>query len=166
MMVLKNLSNQDWIKYQFENNLNNTLRNVLLHISFIEGFLIDKSEEIKKFGDYEKEKCERCNPKFRTIFKAISILENEKLLDCVYMYKSLFWIRNDLIHGIARKKTAFSQNDIDGKRDNAHKILIKIYKNSSFLSHLFEERNFKFKPSDYASINQEYSYQDYKSSDT
>lgn len=139
------LSHVDWVNYQLKCNLNNSLRNVLLHTSFIEAILIDKSEDIKGFPFTDKEKCNVCNNRYRTIRGALKVLEKEKVIsnnekmDC---FDKLFDTRNRLIHSVARKGKELDQNQIEKLRNDMYEKIMQIYRSSPVILGIFRERGY------------------------
>jgi len=138
------LSHIDWVNYQLKCNLaRRSLRNVLLHTSFIEAVLIDKSQDIIKLGEADREK----GKKYRDIKIAIKILEDEELISYQgksstreSIFRDLFISRNDLIHGIV-KLPGLDQGQIEKLRNEAHEKILQIY-SSAFILKIFAEREY------------------------
>ncbi|TSC67980.1 MAG: hypothetical protein G01um101466_588 [Parcubacteria group bacterium Gr01-1014_66] len=124
------LTNQEWVKYQLDCNLDREIRDVLLHASFIEGVIIAESEKYHTFP-YQDEK-----GKFRSFWKALNLLKG-KMNDEFNPINEMRELRNELIHGIA--KNGFDQKTIERKRDSLYCLILKVY-NGNFMNNKFKER--------------------------
>lgn len=141
-----NLTHNEWVLYQFDCGFYRSYKNVFLHTSFLEGLILDKSQEKTSFPtEDEREKIEEDQNYKRGFRRALKILKEDLNNEYRLLHK-LYDDRNKLIHSIARLPRPLDQDGIESIRDTMWKHIIEIYKGSDFINNLFIEREYGFSP--------------------
>lgn len=125
------LTNKEWIKYQFDYNLDREIRDVLLHASFIEGICIIESEKYHVFP------CPSEKGNYRSFAKAINLLSGKVDQNELDEIDNMRVLRNGLIHGIV--KDNYDQNSIESKRNELYYSIVKNY-GGNFIDSCFNDR--------------------------
>lgn len=114
--MVKNQSHDEWMAHQFK-NLKTSYRNALLHASFIEGVVFNKSKSTR-----------------RDFYYAIQWLHiHRKITDEeLEAFDEVRNARNKLVHHIVEKEA--SQKEIEQWRDDLMNKVLKAYRTSTFLN--------------------------------